>query len=82
MIKAAKEARRGWLAIFDTRYPYPVAAPDFMARFEDCFLSLYLIYDAMLSRALGIEDHFLEHFARVEEHYRHKARVDLEPPQF
>ena len=80
MIKAAKEARRGWLAIFDTRYPYPVAAPDFMARFEDCFLSLYLVYDAMLSRALGIEDHFLEQFARVEEHYRHKARVDLDPP--
>jgi hypothetical protein len=51
-----------------------------MGRFEDCFLALYLVYDAMLSRALGIEDHFLEHFQRLDEHFRASAQIDREPP--
>ncbi|MHC4163515.1 MAG: hypothetical protein ACYSUM_15410 [Planctomycetota bacterium] len=51
-----------------------------MGRFEDCFLALYLIYDAMLSRALGIEDHFLEHFEKFEEYVRASTQIDREPP--
>lgn len=79
MIESAKECE-GWLAIFEQRYPYPIAACDFMGRFEDCFLALYLIYDAMLSRALGIEDHFLEHFEKFDEYVRTSTQIDREPP--
>ncbi|MHC4933263.1 MAG: hypothetical protein ACYTGV_13855 [Planctomycetota bacterium] len=80
--QAEQAAAEGWLAIFEPRYPFPIAARDFMGRFEDCFLALYLLYDAMLSHALGIEDHFEEHFARLEEHFREGARIDDEPPIF
>ena len=73
----------GWIAVFDTRYPFPVPARDFMSRFEDCFVALYLLYDAMLSRALGIEDHFEDHFLRLEQHFRDSAQIDgMEPPRF
>ena len=51
-----------------------------MGRFEDCFFALYLIYDAMLSRALGIDDHFLEQFERFEEYVRTSTQTDREPP--
>ena len=65
---------------------FPIAARDFMARFEDCFLSLYLIYDAMLSRALGIEAHVESQFERLEEYFRNSAHIDGdpsgEPPNF
>jgi len=80
MIEASKSSGEGWLAVFEPRYPFPIAACDFMGRFEDCFLALYLIYDAMLSRALGIEDRFLEHFEQLEEHFRASAQIDREPP--
>jgi hypothetical protein len=73
MIRAARAQGDGWLAVFEPRYPFPIAARDFMTRFEDCFLALYLIYDAMLSRALGIEDHFAEHFACLENHFETSA---------
>ena len=76
MIEASKGSGEGWLAVFEPRYPFPIAARDFMARFEDCFLSLYLIYDALLSRALGIEDHFAEHFDKLEEYFRVSAQID------
>lgn len=84
MITASRQSGDGWLAIFEPRYPFPIAARDFMGRFEDCFLALYLIYDAMLSRALGIQDHFEDHFARLERHYRESAQIDGEapPPSF
>ena len=77
MIKAARRTE-GWLAVYETRYPFPIAARDFMRRFEDCFLALYLLYDAMLSRALGIEDKFKDHFERLEEHFRASAQIDEE----
>jgi len=77
MIEASKQSE-GWLAVFEPRYPFPIAARDFMGRFEDCFLALYLIYDAMLSRALGIEDKFSTHFDRVERHFRASAHMDEE----
>ncbi|MDH3591569.1 MAG: hypothetical protein OER88_06805, partial [Planctomycetota bacterium] len=81
MVEAARTAEDSWLAVFEPRYPFPIAARDFMGRFEDCFLALYVIYDAMLSRALGIKDHFLDHFERLDEHYRAAAQVDgAEPP--
>lgn len=83
MIAAARDSgERGgnWLAIFEPRYPFPIAACDFMSRFEDCFSALYLIYDAMLSRALNIEDKFLDHFERLEDHFRTSAQIDREPP--
>ncbi len=80
MLAAAKGAGEGWLAVFEPRYPFPIAARDFMARFEDCFLALYLIYDAMLCRALGIEDHFKAHFEKLEKHYQQSAQIDDEPP--
>jgi hypothetical protein len=80
MLEASRKADDGWLAIFEPRYPFPIAARDFMARFEDCFLALYLVYDAMLSRALGIEDKFLVHFESLEKRYRESARIDEEPP--
>jgi hypothetical protein len=51
-----------------------------MGRFEDSFLALYLIYDAMLSRALGIDDHFLEHFEKFDEYVRTSTQIDREPP--
>lgn len=79
MIAASKAAGEGWLAVFEPRYPFPIAARDFMGRFEDCFLALYLIYDAMLCRALGIEDKFLPQFERLEKHYRENAQVDEDP---
>jgi hypothetical protein len=79
MIKAADAIGEGWLAIFEPRYPFPIAARDFMGRFEDCFLALYLIYDAMLSRALGIDDHFDEHFERLQAHLSRPAPIDDEP---
>jgi len=83
MIRAAEKSREGWLAVFEPRYPFPIAACDFMCRFEDCFMALYLMYDAMLSRALGIEDHFREHFARLEDHFRTSAQIDeQDPPRF
>lgn len=68
-IQAALDASDGWLAVFEPRYPFPIAAADFMERFEHCFVALYLIYDAMLSRALGIKDSFRAHFERVEEFF-------------
>jgi hypothetical protein len=80
MIASSRASGEGWLAVFEPRYPFPIAARDFMGRFEDCFLALYLIYDAMLSRALGIEDHFLEHFGKLDEHFRASAQIDREPP--
>ncbi len=76
MIEASKTSGEGWIAVFEPRYPFPIAACDFMTRFEDCFLALYLIYDAMLSQALGIEDHFDDQFARLEEHFRQSAPID------
>jgi len=82
MIEASKASGEGWLAVFEPRYPFPIAACDFMGRFEDCFSGLYLIYDAMLCRALGIDDKFDDHFARLEEHFRASAQIDqdgLEP---
>jgi len=79
-IEAAQAASDGWLAIFEPRYPFPIAACDFMGRFEDCFCGLYLIYDAMLCRALGIDDRFLEQFELLEEHFRASAQIDREPP--
>jgi hypothetical protein len=78
--KASTERSGNWLAVFEPRYPFPIAACDFMSRFEDCFCALYLIYDAMLSRALDIEDKFLDHFARLEEHFRSSAQIDRDPP--
>ena len=54
-----------------------------MGRFEEVFLALYLIYDAMLSRALGIEDHFRDHFRALEGHFVARSQVDdQEPPRF
>jgi len=82
MIRTAKESAEKWLAIFEPRYPFPIAACDFMARFEDCFFALYLIYDAMLSRALGIEDRFQPHFETLEQRYRQSARIDEDPEAF
>ena len=87
MIEQAKNSEENWLAIFEPRYPFPIAARDFMGRFEDCFLALYVLYDAMLSRALGISDHFLDHFAKLDEHYSAASRIeeaeeDPEPPLF
>jgi hypothetical protein len=85
MIQASKASgAEGWLAIFEPRYPFPILARDFMGRFEDCFLALYLLYDAMLCRALGIEEHFNSQFERLEQHYRQGAQIDdsgEEPPQ-
>jgi hypothetical protein len=81
MIESSKASEcEGWLAIFEQRYPYPIAACDFMGRFEDCFLALYLIYDAMLSRALGINDHFLEQFEQFEEYVRASTQIERDPP--
>ncbi|MHC4547530.1 MAG: hypothetical protein ACYTEZ_02035 [Planctomycetota bacterium] len=80
MIEESRRSGEGWLAVFEPRYPFPIAACDFMGRFEDCFLALYLIYDAMLSRALGIDNHFLKHFERLEEYFRIGAQIDREPP--
>lgn len=82
MMDAAETSGEGWLAIFEPRYPFPIAARDFMHRFEDCFMALYLIYDAMLSRALGIDDHFDQHFENLESHFRANAQVDEERPEF
>jgi len=85
MIGNVKTADDAWIAIFEPRYPFPIAARDFMGRFEDCFLALYVIYDAMLSRALGIEDKFEAHFDALESRYRQGAKVDgvdEEPPEF
>ena len=83
MVRASKETGEGWLAVFEPRYPFPIAARDFMGRFEDCFLSLYLIYDAMLSKALGIGDKFAAQFKALEEHFRASAQIDGgEPPSF
>jgi hypothetical protein len=85
MIQSVKTADDAWIAIFEPRYPFPIAALDFMGRFEDCFLALYLIYDAMLSRALGIEDKFAAQFERLENRYRQSAKVDgvdEDPPEF
>lgn len=83
MIELAEQADGGWLAIFEQRCPYPFAADDIMGRFEECMLALYLIYDAMLSRALGIEDHFREHFGALENHFVARAQIDeQEPPRF
>ncbi|MHC4954034.1 MAG: hypothetical protein ACYTGZ_09095 [Planctomycetota bacterium] len=82
MIENVKSADDAWIAIFEPRYPFPIAARDFMSRFEDCFLALYLIYDAMLSRALGIEDKFEAQFEMLEARYRPGAAVDEEPPEF
>ena len=76
MIQKVKTADDAWVAIFEPRYPFPIAARDFMGRFEDCFLALYLIYDAMLSRALGIEDKFEPQFESLENRYRQGAKVD------
>ena len=76
MIRAAQNSGEGWLAMFEPRYPFPIAASDFMGRFEDCFMALYLIYDAMLSRALGIADRFDAQFERLEEHFRVSAQID------
>jgi hypothetical protein len=76
MIQASQASGEGWLAIFEPRYPFPIAARDFMGRFEDCFLALYLVYDAMLCRALGIEDRFRAHFERLDKHYRDSAQID------
>jgi len=82
MIEASKRSGEGWIAVFEPRYPFPIAACDFMTRFEDCFLSLYLIYDAMLSLALGIEDTFREQFARLEEHFRQSTPIDRSGGEF
>lgn len=73
MLDASRTAAETWIAVFEPRYPFPIAACDFMTRFEDCFLSLYLIYDAMLSRALGIGDHFADHFDKLEAHFQASA---------
>jgi len=80
MIQASKAAADGWLAVFEPRYPFPILARDFMGRFEDVFLALYVLYDAMLCRALGIEEHFDAHFERLEHHYGQNAQIDEEPP--
>jgi hypothetical protein len=69
MIERVREADDPWIAIFEPRYPFPIAWRDFAGRFEDCFLALYLIYDAMLSNALGIEDKFERQFELVESRY-------------
>lgn len=82
MIKASKQTGDGWLAIFEPRYPFPIAACDFMGRFEDCFLALYLIYDAMLSMALGINDHFEDQFQKLAEHFRQSAPIDRSGGEF
>jgi len=82
MIKASRAGEERWMAVFEPRYPFPIAARDFMGRFEDCFLALYLIYDAMLSKALGIEDHFAEQFECLESHFRASAQIDEEPPSY
>lgn len=76
MIEASKAQRPSWIAIFEQRYPFPIVARDFMGRFEDCFLALYIIYDAMLSRALGIEDKFEEQFARLDTYFQQSAPVE------
>ncbi|MFQ5843755.1 MAG: hypothetical protein ACE5JG_02080, partial [Planctomycetota bacterium] len=71
MIREAREADGVWMAIFEPRHFLPIAACDVMPRFKDCFLGLYMVYDAMLCRALGIEDRFAVQFDRLEQHYRH-----------
>lgn len=80
MIETARARDDGWIAVFEPRYPFPIAASDFMGRFQDCFLALYAVYDAMLSRALGIEDRFAQHFACLEERYRESASLDRDEP--
>ena len=82
MISRVRSADEPWIAVFEPRYPFPIAARDFMGRFEDCFLALYLIYDAMLSRALGIEDKFEAQFELLENRYRQATKIDEEPPEF
>lgn len=83
ILDSAIDSGEGWVAVFDTRYPFPVPVREFMSRFEECFIALYLLYDAMLSRALGIEDHFDEQFSRLEQHLRDSAQIDgTEPPRF
>ena len=79
VIERTKEADDPWVAVFEPRYHFPIAARDYMARFEDCFLALYLIYDAMLSRALGIEDRFEQHFELLEDRYSSTTGVDDDP---
>ena len=78
VIASTKDADHPWVAIFEPRYQFPIAARDYMGRFEDCFLGLYLIYDAMLSRALGIEDKFEPHFEILEERYSSIRSIDDE----
>jgi len=71
MLDRVSDADDPWIAIFEPRYPFPIAWRDFAGRFEDCFLALYLIYDAMLSNALGIEDKFEQQFEVVENRFSH-----------
>ena len=82
MIANVRALEDAWVAVFEPRYSFPIAARDFMGRFEDCFLALYLIYDAMLSRALGIDDKFEAQFESLENRYRQASKVDEEPPEF
>lgn len=78
VVDKVKDADDPWVAVFEPRYQFPIAARDYMPRFEDCFLALYLIYDAMLSRALGIEDKFEQHFEVLEDRYSSAHSVDEE----
>ncbi|MEM8886117.1 MAG: hypothetical protein AAGD14_18780 [Planctomycetota bacterium] len=81
-IGRVRDAGDPWIAIFEPRYPFPIAASTFMGRFEDCFLSLYVIYDAMLSRALGIEDKFPQQFDLLEGHFGASGQADDSDPEF
>ncbi|MHC4938311.1 MAG: hypothetical protein ACYTHK_05020 [Planctomycetota bacterium] len=76
MIEQVRQADNPWIAIYEPRYPFPIAWRDFAGRFEECFLALYLIYDAMLSCALGIEDKFEQQFELMEQRYSQAMRGD------
>ena len=80
MIDRDQDADDPWVAIFEPRYPFPIAWRDFAGRFEDCFLALYLIYDAMLSKALGIEDKFQRQFELVESRYSQAIQESDDTP--
>jgi hypothetical protein len=78
VVDRVRDADNPWVAVFEPRYQFPISARDYMPRFEDCFLALYLIYDAMVSHALGIDDKFEQHFEVLEERYSTPHNVDEE----
>ena len=66
MIRAARQSGEGWLAVYVPPVAFPIREQEFLESFTEHFLALYLVYEAMVARVVGMRDSFSELFCHLQ----------------